>query len=223
MLTKYKSQHVWQGKNRCYEVNGQAYPGVTTVLSATKPKADLEQLQAWRDRVGHEEAARITATACSNGTALHGMIEDYLTAKQNNAEFTTIPGVHVEDFWSSIQPVLNKVDKPLLIEGAVYHPMGFAGTADFVGVYEGVITLIDWKSSGKPKRREWVQDYLCQLAAYIMAVEFVYHLKISQGLVAIALRDQPAQTFLLTGEELEMKKAEFTTRCAAYHAKHHKR
>lgn len=175
-----------------YEVEGHCHPGVTTVLSATKPKESRDALQHWRQRVGVEAAQQISGKASSAGTRLHKQIAAYL-----NGATVEIPA-DLAGYWESIWPVLDQVDEVLLVEGAVWHRLGFVGIPDALVVVKGELHLCDWKTALRPKQPQWLGDYFLQIAAYREAVHQVYAdfgLVVQKGLVAIALADQPAQLF----------------------------
>ena len=130
-LPRYQAKQVRVGGRRLYQIAGHHYPGVTTVLSATKPPEAKQALYQWRQRVGAAEANRITAKATSSGTKIHKSIEAFLTGAPVPDELAD------NGFWQSIQPVLAKVEESLLIEGAVWHDLGFAGFPDALVQYEG--------------------------------------------------------------------------------------
>lgn len=195
MLTYYAPQHTWQGTQRFYKTPKGPLPGVTTVLSATSNDKGLTN---WRKRVGNVEADRITKEACKRGTAAHAAIEEYLrTKKEPDVDSPSLP------YFESVQPVLGLIEKVLLIEGAVWSPKGYAGTIDAVATINGLPYIVDWKTSAKPKKVEWINNYLLQLAAYAGAANHIYpELKVNRGIVAIALPDQPAQVFIVEPKEM---------------------
>lgn len=191
-LPRYSAKRVHRNRKMLYEVEGRCYPGVTTVLSATKPQADREALQRWRLRVGVEAAQQISGQASSAGTRLHKQIAAYL-----NSEEVDIPP-DLTGYWQSILPLLDQVDEVLLIEGAVWHSAGFAGFPDALVMIKNELHLCDWKTALRPKQPQWLGDYFLQIAAYREAAHQVYAdfgLAVQKGLVAIALADQPAQLF----------------------------
>ncbi|WP_225885412.1 PD-(D/E)XK nuclease family protein [Leptolyngbya sp. KIOST-1] len=183
-----------------YEVEGRCYPGVTTVLSATRPPEAREALQRWRQRVGVEAAQKISGTASSAGTRLHRQIAAYL-----NDQPVEVPP-DLTGYWESILPLLEEVEEVLLVEGAVWHEAGFVGFPDALVVVQGELHLCDWKTALRPKQPQWLGDYGLQIAAYQRAATEVYAdfgLEVRKGLIAIALADQPAQRFALSLAEME--------------------
>lgn len=217
-LVHYRAQSVTVNRRRVYDVGGYRYPGVTTVLSATKPAEARAALQRWRSRVGPAEAQRISGQASSVGTRLHRCIAATL-----RGEPVTVPQ-DLADYWASMQPTLNAVEEAWLVEGAVWHRAGFVGFPDALVVTGGRLCLWDWKTARQPKRIEWITDYFLQTAAYWKAIEQVYAdqgVQIDEARIAIALADQPAQQFTLELDALTDVWEHFQRRLWAYHARYH--
>lgn len=118
-------------------------------------------------------------------------------------------------YWASIEPVLEDVEEVLLVEGAVWHSLGFVGFPDALVVYQGELCLCDWKTARKPKKLDWIEDYCLQVAAYQAAVNSVYGavgIEVSRALVAIALDNEPAQRFELPLDDLKLHWGNFQAR-----------
>lgn len=197
-LHRYQAKQVSINRRRHYQIEGHHYPGVTTILSATKPYEDRKRLWDWQARVGKSEAQQITSKAASAGTKLHKLIGQHL-----NQEAITIPDA-IAGYWHSIAPILETVQEPWLVEGAVWHPDGFAGFPDALIQVNDQLYVCDWKTARKPKRREWITDYCLQVAAYTQAINWVYpDVGVNQALIAIALDGSDAQTFELSATDLE--------------------
>lgn len=213
MLKRYDPQHVWvDGKRHYVTPGGEKFPGVTSVLSATRSDRDVAGLERWRKQVGHDEAARISKTAADNGTALHGAIEQYLS--QSN-EPICLPR-QIIGHWVSIFPELKRVSEVHLLEGAVWHPEGYAGSVDCVGVFDDELSIVDWKTSAKPKKTEWIKDYYLQTAAYCAAVNRLYDLQIKHAAIVIALPHEKAQVFKVDGMVLVEHWREFQRRLGVF-------
>jgi hypothetical protein len=198
-LVHYRARRVKVNRRWYYEIEGNRFPGVTTILSATKPQADREALQRWQQSVGLEAAKQISGRASSVGTRLHRQIAAYL--RGDAVEIGSDLAAH----WASVEPLLQEVEDVLLVEGAVWHSLGFVGFPDALVVYRGELCLCDWKTARKPKKLDWITDYCLQLAAYQAAVNAVYGdlgLEVSRAMLAIALEDQPAQRFELSLADL---------------------
>ena len=95
---------------------------------------------------------------------------------------------------------LKKISEVWGSEVHLYYPGKYAGTTDMIGVYDGRPTIIDFKQTNRPKKREWVQDYLMQLSAYAMAHNKLFDTEIDQGVILMCSRDLLFQKFELKGE-----------------------
>ena len=116
----------------------------------------------WRKRVGNEEADRITKAATSRGTDMHTLTEHYLLNED-------LPKVQpLSDFLFKIaKPKLNLINSIYTLEGSLYSKhLGIAGTVDCIAEYNGELSIIDFKTSKKPKPRDWIEHYFVQAMAY---------------------------------------------------------
>ena len=187
------------GATRLYLTpDGESLPSVTSVLSKTKDKSFLKE---WRARVGEKAAEKIIADYSQIGTALHLYIEHYVN-KHPYKDLTPIG----EKAGTMAQVIidhengLKKISEVWGSEVHLYYPGKYAGTTDMIGLYDGRPTVIDFKQTNRPKKREWVQDYLMQLAAYALAHNKLFDTEIDQGVILMCSRDLLFQKFELTGE-----------------------
>ena len=176
--------------------DGGSLPSVTTVLSKTKDKSGLDR---WRQRVGEKTAEKIIADSARIGTALHLYIEHYVNG-HGYKDLTDVGKKARTMAQVIIDEGLKDVTEIWGSEVHLYYPGKYAGTTDMVGLYKGRPAIIDFKQSNKPKKREWVQDYLMQLAAYAHAHNNLFNTEIDQGVVLMCSRDLLFQRFELTGE-----------------------
>ena len=187
------------GATRLYLTpDGESLPSVTSILGKTKDKSFLKQ---WRARVGEKNAEKIIADSAQIGTALHLYIEHYVN-EHAYKDLTDI-GIQAGKMAQVIidhDQGLKKVSEVWGSEVHLYYPGKYAGTTDMIGVYDGRPTIIDFKQTNRPKKREWVQDYLMQLAAYAMAHNKLFDTEIDQGVVLMCSRDLLFQKFELKGE-----------------------
>ena len=192
-----------QGK-RHYSLDGSILPSVTTILSATKSDEDKAALAAWKERVGKVEADRIKKEASTRGSSIHKFIEDYLHGKLNQDLIED--NNHSKKMAEEIidNGLKNKLTEIWGAEATVYMPgaKGFAGTADCIGIYEGRETILDFKQSNKPKKKEYIGDYFLQIGAYSLAHNTVYNSHISQGVILMCTVDKLFQDFKIEGNEL---------------------
>jgi len=185
------------GVSRVYLTpDGESLPSVTSVLSKTKDKSFLKK---WRARVGEKNAEKIIADSSAIGTALHLYIEHYVN-EHAYKDLTEI-GIKAETMAQVIiEQGLKDIDEVWGSEVHLYYPGKYAGTTDMVGLYKGRPAIIDFKQTNKPKKREWIQDYLMQLAAYAHAHNHLFDTEIDQGVIFMCSRDLLFQRFELTGE-----------------------
>jgi len=116
----------------------------------------------WRKKVGDEEADRVTKAATSRGTDMHTLVEDYL----HNRNLSDVQPI--SDFLFKIAKTeLNRINNIYALEGSLYSKqLGIAGTVDCIAEYDGELAIIDFKTSKKPKPREWIEHYFVQCMAY---------------------------------------------------------
>ena len=204
-----------EGDARLYLTpDGEALPSVTTILSKTKDKSFLKK---WRAKVGEEEAEKIIRDSAKIGTALHLYIERFVNGDKYK-DLTEV-GVQAEKM---AQKIIDEAFKDITeiwgSEVHLYNPGKYAGTTDMVGVYKGRPTIIDFKQTNRPKKREWVQDYLMQLAAYAAAHNAMFDTEIEQGVVLMCSRDLRFQRFELEGEKFVRATNAFMKKLDAYNA-----
>jgi genome maintenance exonuclease 1 len=120
-----------------------------------------------------------------------------------------------------INNALVDVDEIWGIEQALYYPEMYSGTTDLVGQYKGQPAIMDFKQTNKPKKKEWVDDYYMQLAAYAMAHNAVYGTDIREGHIFMCSRDLQYQQFDLIPEEFEHWCNEWLKRVEDYYTNHH--
>ena len=139
--------------------DGKSYPSVTTVLSILNEHI----IQAWRDRVGEEEANRISGKASNRGTRVHSIVEKYL-----NNEDTTKALPHIRQSLENLKPVLDDhIGTIFGLEVPLYsNHLGVAGRCDCIAQYNGVPSIIDFKTSRYIKKKEKISNYFAQGAAY---------------------------------------------------------
>ena len=170
--------------------DGNSVASVTTILDATKDKTDLI---AWRKRVGEQEANKISTKASRRGTKVHKLCEDYLNNELSFKDFTPD---NVEMF-KGIQPFLNEIEIVYAQERTLYsHHLKTAGRVDCVGKFRGKDFIIDFKTSNKPKKWEWIDNYFMQGAGYSVMWEEMTKMPIPNIAIIIAVADDEPQVFL---------------------------
>jgi hypothetical protein len=188
-----------EGK-RHYDITGEKLPSVTTILSATQSDEKKESIAKWTAKVGEEQATRVRDQAASRGTNMHLHLERYILGEGHKD--LTDEGQVAGDM---AQVIINKglcdVSEIWGSEVTLYYPGLYAGQTDLVGVFDYEDSIIDFKQSNRPKRKEWIDDYFMQLGAYAMAHNFVYGTEITQGVVLMCTPDNYFQKFQVKGKE----------------------
>ena len=202
---------------RHYILNEEKLPSVTTILSATQSAEKRETLAAWRLRVGEAEATRIVDSAGARGTAMHKILEKYVLGEGYLDETTVGKQAHNMAL-QVIQSGLSNITEYYGTECTLYYPGLYAGQTDLVAIHKGEDAIIDFKQTNKPKRREWIEDYCLQLAAYAMAHNFIYKTKITKGVVMMCSKDNYYQEFVIEGAEFQKYKHNFLRRVDEYYS-----
>ena len=193
-------REVINGK-RHYNINEkEKLPSVTTILSATQSADKTASLAAWRVRVGEDNAARIVDTAGARGTAMHKILEKYIL-KDGYIDLTTVGREAHNMAIRVIEQGLCNVTEYYGLEATLYYPGLYAGATDMIAIHKGDEAIIDFKQTNKPKKREWIEDYCLQLAAYAMAHNFIYKTKITKGVIMMCSKDNFYQEFIIQGLE----------------------
>lgn len=176
---------------RLYETpDGNRYPSVTTVVGAIGDKSYLEE---WRDRVGHNEAAKITKRSANRGTLLHTCCERYLLG-----EVLTFDMFHQteKEMFSYFLPVLNSIDEIHAMETQLYSDkLRVAGTVDLIAVEGGALKVLDWKNARYPKAKEDIPGYFAQMAAYAYMFWERTGVAVSRIKVVISVEDHGLVTY----------------------------
>ena len=201
---------------RHYILNNEKLPSVTTVLKHTESAEKRESLAAWRERVGEVEATRIVDSAGARGTAMHKILEKYILGEGYLDETTVGKEAH-NMATQVINSGLSNITEYYGTECTLYYPGLYAGQTDLVAIHKGEDAIIDFKQTNKPKKREWIEDYCLQLAAYAMAHNFIYKTKITKGVVMMCSKDNYYQEFVIEGAEFQKYKHNFLRRVDEYY------
>jgi len=177
-------------QGRRYFVEGNAYPSVTTVIGEMKKKSILE----WRRKVGEEEANSISKRATTRGNKCHKLAEDYLSNKPLDRYRDDVLSLGM---FHQIRPYIDKINNIHALEESLYsHTLKLAGRVDCIAEYDNELAIIDFKTSTKFKREEWIQDYFSQETAYAIMFQELTGLKVKQLVTIIATEQGTPQIFV---------------------------
>ena len=198
---------------RVYDVAGHRLPSVTSILSRTKDQGFLKD---WRKKIGDKEADRIMNLSSVRGTAMHKYLESHI--QEIGYEDLTDTGRQAKSMAEKVIEIgLAPVDEYYGSEVTMYYPGLYAGQTDLVCMHNGEDTIVDFKQANRPKKKEWIEDYYLQIAAYAMAHDYVHKSKINKGVIMVCTPDLYYQEFVITGAELRQYKHKFLKRLDMYH------
>ena len=201
------------GESRHYETpTGEKYPSVTTVLDKTSDKSFL---YAWRVRVGEAEAAEITKRAATRGTATHLLCEKFILNESIDLRNERPIDVHL---FKQLEPWLrDNVDNIRVSEGALFsHKLKVAGSADLFADYQSKPAVIDFKTSLKNKRKDWIENYFMQCAMYSYMFWEMTQIHHPTLVVAIAVEEENVPQIFVEHVNDWIDKAQ--DRCRKYHS-----
>lgn len=222
------SRETLEGKRHYCLPDGSKVPSVTTILDRTKSEEKKAVLANWKKRVGEQQAQKIVTEAANRGTRMHTYLEQFIL----NDELKPLPSnpfaqpswfmaaevilnglCHVDEFWGSEVPL--------------YYSGLYAGTTDCIGKWKGKPAILDFKQTNKPKKREWIDDYFIQLAAYAAAHNHTYGTEINTGVILMAQQpatlpdgelDKPVYTeYVIEGDEFAHWNEEWMKRVEMYY------
>ena len=179
-------------KGRRYRTpEGVDLPSITTVLSILS----RESIMKWRKRVGADEANRISHRASTRGTAVHAIIEKYINNEENFKDGYT-PDI-ISSF-IDLKPILDaRIGRIYAQEAPLYSThLGVAGRVDCVAEFDGHLSIIDFKTSMKPKRLDWIKNYFMQESAYAIMWEERTGRPITQLVTIISVDNHEPQIFI---------------------------
>jgi genome maintenance exonuclease 1 len=212
------------GKRHYCLPDGSKVPSVTTILDKTKPYEKVQALNNWKKSVGEERAKQITTEAANRGTRMHSYLEHYVKTGDMK-DLPTNPFAQPSWYMAAevILKGLNRVDEFWGVEVPVYYSGLYAGTTDCVGVHSGEASIMDFKQTNKPKKREWIEDYFLQLCAYAQAHNNMHGTNIRRGVILMCAQPKTEestpeyQEFILEGSEFDHYCDEWNKRVELYY------
>ena len=178
------------GKRTYVTPDDNIYPSITTILG----EFSKASIQAWRKRVGETEANKVSGKASRRGTRLHSVCESYI---QNKEEYLNGETPHIVELFKTIEPFFERVNNIQGVELALYSDhFGIAGRTDCIAEFDGVLSIIDYKTSNKIKKKEWCEKFFAQGAFYGIAYEELTSIPVPQVVIIIAVENEQPQLFV---------------------------
>lgn len=223
ILDKYKYNPLTRNDSkygRSYVAEGKHVPSVTTILSKTRPFEKTQKLQEWRERVGDQEAEKITKEASNVGTIMHNLLESWIL-KTDYEPGNNLVHQQAKKMANTIQEnIKDDISEIWGSEVNLYSPELYAGTTDLVGIWKNKPSIMDFKQTNKPKKREWIDDYFLQAAAYALAHNETYDTNINSCAIFMCSRDLEFQLFEASGVEFDYWQDEWIKRVEEYYKKY---
>jgi genome maintenance exonuclease 1 len=163
------------------------FVSITSVIS----HFNKEIFSNWRKKVGNVEADKITRRATSRGTDMHTLVEHHLKNEK-------LPEVQpLSDYLFKIsKPALNRINNIYALEGSLYSKfLGIAGTVDCIAEFDGELSIIDFKTSAKPKPREWIDHYFVQCCAYACMLHELSGLSVKKFVIIMACENGEIEVY----------------------------
>ena len=184
------SAEMVDGKRMYLTPEGFKFPSVTTVISNNKEK--MAGIARWRARVGEKKANAKSARATGRGTKYHAIAEDYFNNNLDLKKYRKFP-LPVLMFHHS-RSVLDRINNIYLQEAALYSKhLELAGRVDCIAEFDGVLSIIDFKTAEEPKREKYLYDYFVQETAYACMLQENYGLSVKQLVTIVACENGETQ------------------------------
>jgi genome maintenance exonuclease 1 len=176
-----------EGKRLYQTPSGENYPSVTTVMGWYNQDA----IQSWRERVGAEEANKISARASRRGTSTHSLCENYLLGNHKQ------PSMFDQELFNSLIPHLDKINNIHCLESKLFsHTLKTAGTVDAIAEYDNQLCVIDFKTSSRMKERDDIHSYFMQASAYGYMFWELTGVLVKNICIIIGIDDHPAAVYI---------------------------
>ena len=205
-----------QGLGRVYHTPLGPYPSITTMLGKSAPAEKTSYLDAWRARVGNAKADKITNDAATRGTNTHLMLERYVNGDEPYKE-GEFPETHINVF-KSLRLELRKINKVYGQEVVLYSDLlGVAGRCDLVAEYQGVLSIVDYKTSSRVKSKDEIGDYFLQTLFYAIAHNEMFGTNIEKLVIMMGVENHLPMIFRkVIDDELLL---ELSERVSAFYSK----
>jgi hypothetical protein len=203
-----------EGRRLYVAPNGEKYASVTTVLS----DYGKEGIMQWRKKVGEEKANEISRKATTRGTSVHKVIETFLN-NEDISQHDMMP--NVKSLFYRMKPELEKMNNIHCLETRLFsHKLRLAGTVDCIAEHNGVLSVVDFKTSIRLKKKEQIQNYFMQGVAYADMFNEMTGLEVDQIVILIGVDTANfAQTLTVKKNEMDGHRQELHKYIEAYYNK----
>tara|TARA_Y100000816_G_scaffold288117_1_gene272080 strand:+ start:21784 stop:22440 length:657 start_codon:yes stop_codon:yes gene_type:complete len=183
-------REIHEGKRVYTTENGDRYPSVTTVLGyKTKPA-----IKAWRKKVGEQTANKISRQASVRGTKVHTLCEDYINNEESNTDKITFVE---ENIFNRMKTYIDRIDNVHCLEQFLFSEhLRLAGQVDCIAEFDGRLSIIDFKTSAKLKRKSYIKNYFAQCSAYAVMFEERTGVPVDQTVIIVGVQDEEPQLFV---------------------------
>jgi len=172
---------------RFYDIDGKAYPSITTVLSIRSK----EGIEKWRNSIGEKVANWEMGRAARRGKATHTLVEQYI-----KNETPSIRDVLPLGLFRLLKPYIDQIDNIHCLETIMYSKqLTIAGQVDCIAEYNGKLSVIDFKTANKERKEDWIENYFLQTTAYAIMYEEMFGKPIEQIVILLAAEDGTVQSY----------------------------
>ena len=183
-------REIHEGKRVYTTENGDRYPSVTTVLGYKIKPA----IKAWRKKVGEQTANKISRQASVRGTKVHTLCEDYINNEESNTDKITFVE---ENIFNRMKTYIDRIDNVHCLEQFLFSEhLRLAGQVDCIAEFDGRLSIIDFKTSAKLKRKSYIKNYFAQCSAYAVMFEERTGVPVDQTVIIIGVQDEEPQLFV---------------------------
>ena len=172
---------------------GSLYPSVTTMLKATEDEEKTKSLAEFNERV---EAKYIMIQAMLMGNQTHKLIENYLQdiASPRDA-YRLLSIAHFQN----LKPFLDaKVNNIRGVELKMWSDkLKLGGMSDCIAEYDGVLSIIDYKTKRSNQKKEWLTDYFIQATAYSIMFEELTGIPVPQAVILVSSEKNQQEAFIV--------------------------
>jgi len=182
---------------RFYDIDGKAYPSITTVLSIRSK----EGIEKWRNSIGEKVANWEMGRAARRGKATHTLVEQYI-----KNETPSIRDVLPLGLFRLLKPYIDQINNIHCLETIMYSKkLTIAGQVDCIAEYNGKLSVIDFKTANKERKEDWIENYFLQTTAYAIMYEEMFGKPIEQIVILLAAEDGTVQSYTRDKKEYSDK------------------